>query len=98
MWIGFPSGWGRQFPKTIKINAGGRPIRPPMDGFGLAYMPEDVAQPRLAKGRLKRVLDDWCPRYSGYHLYYTEPPAHPGFHPIGRNPSVPEMYAAIPAH
>jgi DNA-binding transcriptional LysR family regulator len=68
-----------------------------MDGFGLAYMPEDVAQPRLAKGRLKRVLDDWCPRYSGYHLYYTEPPAHPGFHPIGRSPSVPEMYAAIPA-
>jgi DNA-binding transcriptional LysR family regulator len=39
-------------------------------GFGLAYVPEDVAQPHLAKGRLKRVLDDWCPPYSGYHLYY----------------------------
>jgi DNA-binding transcriptional LysR family regulator len=39
-------------------------------GFGLAYVPEDVAQPHLAKGRLNRVLADWCPPYSGYHLYY----------------------------
>jgi len=41
-----------------------------VDGFGLAYVPEDVARPHLAKGRLRRVLDDWCPPYSGYHLYY----------------------------
>ena len=39
-------------------------------GFGLAYVPEDLAQPHLAKGRLKRVLKDWCPPFSGYHLYY----------------------------
>ena len=39
-------------------------------GFGLAYVPEDMAEPRLAKGRLKRVLEDWCPPFSGYHLYY----------------------------
>jgi len=39
-------------------------------GFGLAYMPEDVAQPHVAAGRLKRVLDDWCPPFPGYHLYY----------------------------
>jgi DNA-binding transcriptional LysR family regulator len=39
-------------------------------GFGLAYVPEDVAQPYLSKGRLQRVLADWCPPYAGYHLYY----------------------------
>jgi DNA-binding transcriptional LysR family regulator len=39
-------------------------------GFGLAYVPEDLAKPHLAKGRLKRVLKDWCPPFSGYHLYY----------------------------
>ena len=39
-------------------------------GFGLAYVPEDLAQPHLAKGRLNRVLEDWCPPFSGYHLYY----------------------------
>jgi len=41
-----------------------------LTGFGLAYVPEDLAQPHLAKDLLKRVLEDWCPTYSGYHLYY----------------------------
>lgn len=39
-------------------------------GFGLAYLPEDLVQTHLNKGRLIRVLDDWCPPFSGYHLYY----------------------------
>jgi DNA-binding transcriptional LysR family regulator len=39
-------------------------------GLGLAYVPEGLAQPHLAKGRLKRVLAEWCLPYSGYHLYY----------------------------
>jgi DNA-binding transcriptional LysR family regulator len=39
-------------------------------GLGLAYVPEGLAQPHLVKGGLKRVLEDWCPPYSGYHLYY----------------------------
>jgi DNA-binding transcriptional LysR family regulator len=39
-------------------------------GFGLAYVPEDLAQPHLAEGSLERVLEDWCPPWSGYHLYY----------------------------
>jgi DNA-binding transcriptional LysR family regulator len=39
-------------------------------GFGLAYVPEDLALPHLAKGRLKRALEDWLPPYAGYHLYY----------------------------
>jgi DNA-binding transcriptional LysR family regulator len=39
-------------------------------GFGLAYVPEDLVQSHIAKGRLKRVLEDWCPPYSGYHLYF----------------------------
>jgi DNA-binding transcriptional LysR family regulator len=39
-------------------------------GLGLAYVPEDLAQPYLARGRLKRVLEDWCAPWTGYHLYY----------------------------
>jgi DNA-binding transcriptional LysR family regulator len=35
-----------------------------------ARMPEGLAQPDLDDGRLVRVLEDWCPPYSGYHLYY----------------------------
>ncbi|MCW2239842.1 LysR family transcriptional regulator [Azospirillum canadense] len=39
-------------------------------GFGLAHLPEDLAQPHIEAGHLQRVLDDWCPSWSGYHLYY----------------------------
>ena len=39
-------------------------------GFGLAYVPEDMARPYIAKGRLHAVLQDWCPAFPGYHLYY----------------------------
>lgn len=39
-------------------------------GLGLAYLLEDVVRPYLGAGRLKRVLEDWCPPFSGYHLYY----------------------------
>jgi DNA-binding transcriptional LysR family regulator len=39
-------------------------------GLGLAYVPEGLVKPHLARGRLKRVLEHWCPPYSGYHLYY----------------------------
>jgi DNA-binding transcriptional LysR family regulator len=41
-----------------------------IDGFGLAYVPEDVALQHISKGRLKRVLDDYSPPWDGYHLYY----------------------------
>jgi DNA-binding transcriptional LysR family regulator len=41
-----------------------------LDGFGLAYVPEDLAEPHISKGRLMRVLDEWCPPWPGYHLYY----------------------------
>jgi DNA-binding transcriptional LysR family regulator len=39
-------------------------------GYGIAYAPEELAEPHIAKGRLKRVLADWCAPYTGYHLYY----------------------------
>lgn len=41
-----------------------------LDGFGLAYVPEDIAMPMIADGRLERVLGDWCEPFPGYHLYY----------------------------
>lgn len=39
-------------------------------GFGIAYVPEEIAQPHIARGRLKRVLEPWCPLWDGYYLYY----------------------------
>jgi DNA-binding transcriptional LysR family regulator len=39
-------------------------------GLGLAYLPEDQILHHVADSRLIRVLDDWCPPFPGYHLYY----------------------------
>jgi DNA-binding transcriptional LysR family regulator len=39
-------------------------------GVGLAYVPEGMVEEDIRKGRLKRVLADWCPPFSGYHLFY----------------------------
>jgi DNA-binding transcriptional LysR family regulator len=39
-------------------------------GLGLAYVPEGMAQPYISRGRLRRVLEDWCLPYPGYHLWY----------------------------
>ena len=41
-----------------------------LDGLGLAYLPEDQVLPHVREGRLVRVLEDWCPPFPGYHLYY----------------------------
>jgi DNA-binding transcriptional LysR family regulator len=39
-------------------------------GYGIAYVPEDLVSDHIAAGRLMLLLDEWSPRFSGYHLYY----------------------------
>ena len=39
-------------------------------GFGFAFLPHDMAQPWIEEGKLVQVLQDWCPPFPGYHLYY----------------------------
>ncbi|PVZ82598.1 LysR family transcriptional regulator [Serratia sp. S1B] len=39
-------------------------------GQGVAYMPQDIVQKYIEEGRLIRVLEEWCPYFAGYHLYY----------------------------
>jgi DNA-binding transcriptional LysR family regulator len=41
-----------------------------VNGLGIAYLPEEEFAPHLEEGRLIKVLADWCPSFSGYHLYY----------------------------
>ena len=45
-------------------------IRAAIDGVGLAFMSEERAAPHLASGALVRVLEDWCPPFPGFFLYY----------------------------
>lgn len=39
-------------------------------GLGLALLPDDELGSHIKEGRLVRVLEDWCPPFAGYHLYY----------------------------
>ena len=45
-------------------------VRAAVAGFGLAFVPEDMATEHIAAGRLRRVLEDWCPSFTGYHVYF----------------------------
>jgi DNA-binding transcriptional LysR family regulator len=45
-------------------------VRAAMDGIGLAFSLEDHVAPHLASGALVRVLEDWCPPFAGFFLYY----------------------------
>jgi DNA-binding transcriptional LysR family regulator len=39
-------------------------------GMGLAYLIEGQVEPLLEAGALSRVLEDWCPPFPGFFLYY----------------------------
>ena len=41
-----------------------------VNGAGLIMVMEDRVEAMLKDGRLRRVLDEWCPSFPGYHLYY----------------------------
>jgi len=41
-----------------------------LSGVGLAYLIEDNVAAQIKSGALKRVLDDWCPPFPGFFLYY----------------------------
>jgi DNA-binding transcriptional LysR family regulator len=42
-----------------------------LSGAGLAYVPEQLALPYFASGRLDPVLKDWWPTFPGLHIYYA---------------------------
>ena len=48
-----------------------------LSGFGIAYLPEDIAQPYIKSHQLVQVLQDWCPTFPGYYLYYPSRKQHP---------------------
>jgi DNA-binding transcriptional LysR family regulator len=45
-------------------------VQAALDGLGVAFLPEDELSPYLEEGRLIRVLQDWCPPFPGYYMYY----------------------------
>jgi DNA-binding transcriptional LysR family regulator len=54
----------------LVFNSAGLLLQGALQGLGLAYLTEGHVQPYISRGELVRVLSDWCPPFSGYHLYY----------------------------
>jgi DNA-binding transcriptional LysR family regulator len=45
-------------------------VQAALSGVGLAFAFEGQVADLIAQGRLVRVLEDWCPEYGGFYLYY----------------------------
>ncbi|MCE0460907.1 MULTISPECIES: LysR family transcriptional regulator [Pseudomonas] len=64
--------------KQLNVRVGGQLIlntspnivEAALAGLGIAWLPEDEFAPHIEEGRLVRVLEDWCPFFPGYYLYY----------------------------
>lgn len=54
----------------LTFNTTAQLLNAALAGLGLAYVPEGMVQSHVSRSRLTRVLAEWCPPYSGYHLFY----------------------------
>jgi DNA-binding transcriptional LysR family regulator len=54
----------------LTVNSSSQLVSAALAGLGLAFTLEDLVSDAIAKGALKPVLEDWWPKFSGYHLYY----------------------------
>ncbi|MBF7957650.1 LysR family transcriptional regulator [Rahnella victoriana] len=48
-----------------------------LSGFGIACVPEDTIVDQVKSGELVQVLQEWCPEFPGYYLYYPSRKQHP---------------------
>lgn len=54
----------------LAFNESGWVVKAAEAGFGIGFLPEEHVRVSLSKGRLVRLLEDWCPFFPGFHLYY----------------------------
>ncbi|HBP5007868.1 LysR family transcriptional regulator [Pseudomonas aeruginosa] len=52
------------------FNASPNIVDAALAGLGIAWLPEEEFAPHIEEGRLLRVLENWCPPFPGYYLYY----------------------------
>jgi DNA-binding transcriptional LysR family regulator len=54
----------------VIVNAPDLAVRAAVDGLGIAYALEALAEPFLRSGQLVQVLGNWSPAFEGLFLYY----------------------------
>jgi DNA-binding transcriptional LysR family regulator len=55
----------------VMVNNTDLAVRAAVDGLGIAYTIEALAEPFLRSGQLVRVLENWSPSFEGLFLYYS---------------------------
>ncbi|WP_421566357.1 LysR family transcriptional regulator [Ochrobactrum sp. EDr1-4] len=55
----------------LSFNSSISQIDAAVQGYGIAYVPDDLVEQHIADGRLQAVLDNWSEPFTGYHLYYA---------------------------
>ena len=61
----------------VTFNLQAERIDAALSGFGIACIPEDRVLDYIKSGELIQVLQDWCPSFPGYYLYYPSRKQHP---------------------
>ena len=54
----------------VTFNGAYQMLQAALSGYGLAFLPEEMTQPHVKEGRLRRVMDDCCPDFPGLYAYY----------------------------
>jgi len=54
----------------VTFNGAYQMLHAALSGHGLAFLPEELTQPHVDAGRLRRVMDECCPKFPGLHAYY----------------------------
>jgi DNA-binding transcriptional LysR family regulator len=55
---------------SLIFNTAAPQVDAALAGLGITLLPEDEIMEYIEAGHLVRVLEDWCPKFAGYHLYY----------------------------
>jgi DNA-binding transcriptional LysR family regulator len=89
------NGKSRKIPVNgrVMINDPDLSVRAAVDGLGIAYTIEALADPFLRSGQLVRVLEDWSPSVEGLFVYY---PGHRQV-PVALRALI-DMVRAVPGH
>jgi len=54
----------------VILNSGHLILEAALAGHGIAFLMDDYVVQGVEKGQLLYILEDWCPPFDGYHLYY----------------------------
>jgi DNA-binding transcriptional LysR family regulator len=54
----------------LVFNTATMAVKAALADAGLAFVPEDRVREQIREGSLVWLLSDWCPAFSGFHLYY----------------------------